>query len=158
MSMKKSENVNFIFEVMRMKLDHFFDASNVLDQKISVIVGFLATIVAGLSAFFSDYLFVQVLPFSINFFTTGILFLMLAIILCVLAIATKKYYYPPNEDNLYSYESLNSNLVDLKSQTVADMKESFKYNHSIHEGKARLFNYSLWLSFIGLILVLINFI
>jgi len=156
--MKKSENINFIFEVMRMKLDHLFDASNVLDQKISVVVGFLATIVAGLAVFFSDHLYIRFSPFSINFFTSGILFLVLAVLLCVFAIATKKYYYPPDENHLYSDESLNSDLVDLKSQTVADMKESFKHNHSTHEGKAKLFNYSLWLSLIGLILVLVNFI
>jgi len=158
MTMKKSENIDFIFEVMRMKLDHLFDASNVLDQKVSVVVGFLATIVAGLAAFFSDHLYFQFCPFSINFFTSGILFLMSAILLCIVAIATKKYYYPPDENHLYSDESLNSNLADLKSQTVADMRESFKHNHSTHEGKAKLFNYSLWLSLIGLILVLINFI
>jgi hypothetical protein len=149
--------MDFIFEVMRIKLDHLFDASNVLDQKISVVVGFLATIVAGLSVFFSDYLRFQFCPFSINLFTSGILFLMLAILFCILAIATKKYYYPPDENNLYSDESLNSDLIDLKSQTVADMKESFKHNHATHERKVKFFNYSLWLLLIALILVLVNF-
>lgn len=156
--MKESKNIDFIFEVMRMKLDHFFDASNVLDQKISVLVGFLATIVAGLTGFFSSYLYIDLCVCSFNLFTSGVMFFVLAIMLCVFALGTKKYYYPPDENSLYSDDSLNSDIVELKSQTVADMKESFIHNCKTHEEKARLYNCALWISFIGLLLVLINFI
>jgi hypothetical protein len=145
---KKRDNIDFIFEVMRMKFEHLNDATNALDNKIAVIIGFLATIFAGLVAFFNQY----ITP-CFNSFTLGLTAFLFALTLCVVAVATKKFHYPPNADDLYSEDSLNMDTSDLKSQTIADIKKCFEENHVIHEKKAKLFNFSLWLLVAGTILV-----
>ena len=156
--MSEIENINFIFEVMNKKLDQFFDASNVLDQKISVLLGFLATIVAGLLVFLKDNLKIQIYPlFSVNYFGLGVILFFISMLFCIIPITTKKYYYPPNEENLYSEESLNSEILELKNQIIADIKKGFEENHKIHESKAFLFNCSIWISFLGLVSILIYF-
>lgn len=143
---------------MQMKLNHLYDASNTLDQKISIAVGFLATITAGTTLFFSNHLKFNFYPLNANFFTLGILAIFFSILLCVVALVNRKYYYPPHEDKLYSNNSLNLGTYDLKNQTIADMKESFVKNHRTHEFKAGLFNYSLYFLMIGIILMSAEFI
>ncbi len=149
----KQENIDFIFEVMRMKFEHLNDATNTLDNKIAVIIGFLATILAGLVTFFNQYILLY-----LNSFTLGLGIFLLALILCVVALATKKFHYPPDADALYSEESLNIEIFNLKSQTISDIKKCFEENHVTHEEKAKLFNFSLWLLIAGTILVVIQFL
>jgi len=156
--MSKNDNIDFIFEVMRMKLDHLYDASNALDQKVSIVVGFLAATTAGATLFFSDNLKFIFYPFDTNFFTLGIFSIFFSILLCIVALANRKYYYPPQEDQLYSENSINSDTHDLKSQTIADIKEGFVKNHGTHEYKARIFNFSLYLLVLGIFLMLAEFI
>jgi len=156
--MGKTDNIDFIFEVMQMKLNHLYDASNALDQKISIVTGFLATIIAGAIIFFSENLKFTFYPFDTNFFTLGIFSIFFSILLCIFALANRSYYYPPQEDKLYSEESLNLDTHDLKNQTVADMKEGFVMNHKTHEGKAKIFNYSLYFLVVGTILIVIQFL
>ena len=151
------DNVSFIFEVMRMKLEHFFDSSNALDQKVAVVVGFLAAIVIGLSGFFKDRLQFSFCPVSTNFFSVGIGLLLIAVSLAIISLAARKYYYPPNESILYSEKTLNTDLLELKNQTIADMKEGFERNIATHQQKARLFNFTLLFSFLGLLFVLVDF-
>ena len=138
---------------MKMKFEHLNDATNTLDNKLAVIIGFLATILAGLVTFFNEYI-----TLCLNFFTLGLGSFLLALILCVVALATKNFYFPPDADALYSEESLNVEIFDLKSQTVADIKKCFEKNHIIHEEKAKLFNFSLWLLVVGTLFVTIQFL
>ena len=152
------DNIDFIFEVMKMKLDHLYDASNALDQKISVTVGFLATITAGATLFFGNNLKFTLYPLDANFFTLGIFSIFSSIPLCIAALANRKYYYPPHEDQLYSENSINSDTHDLKSQTIADMKEGFVKNHETHECKAKIFNYSLYFLMLGIFLIAVQFL
>lgn len=156
--MGKNDNIDFIFEVMQMKLNHLYDASNALDQKISIVTGFLATIIAGAALFFSENLKLTFCPFDSNFFTLGIFSVFFSILLCVLALANRKYYYPPHENELYSEKSLNSDTHDLKNQTIADMKKGFGKNHETHESKAKVFNYSLYFLVLGMVLIVIQFL
>lgn len=156
--MSKNDNIDFIFEVMQMKLNHLYDASNSLDQKISITVGFLATIIAGATLFFNENLKFTFYPFNSNFFTLGIFSIFCSILLCIAALANRKYYYPPHENQLYSEKSLNSDTHDIKNQTIADMKEGFIKNHKTHECKAKIFNYSLYFLALGIILIVIQFL
>ena len=139
-----------------MKLNHLLEASNFLDQKISTFLGFAATLMAGLMIFFKDNLELTLCPFTTNFFTIGLFSIFFSILLVVVNLSTRKYYYPPHEDQLYSDESLNSKEFDLKSQIIADMKEGFTKNHKKHEDKAKIFNCSLAFLMFGLFLILIS--
>lgn len=154
--MSKEKNIQFIFEVMQMKLNHLYEASNFLDQKISTFLGFTATLMAGLMIFFKDNLELSLCPFTTNFFTIGLFSIFFSIFFAMINLSTKKYYYPPHEDQLYSDESLNLKEFDLKSQIIADMREGFTQNHRKHEDKAKIFNYSLAFLIFGLFLILIN--
>lgn len=149
----QQENIDFVYDVMKMKFEHLNDVTNTLDNKIAVIIGFLATILAGLVAFFNEYV-----SWCFSSFMLGLSALLIALVLCVIALATKKFYYPPDADALYSEESLNMDIVDLKNQTIADIKKCFEKNHKTHESKAIFFDISLWLLVIGVILVICEFL
>ena len=155
--MSKDKNVKFIFDVMKMKFQNLNEASNALDQKISTLLGFISTITAALLVFFKDYLVFSLCPFTTNLFTIGLFCIFFSFLLLVLTFSTKKYYYPPHEDELYSEESLDSTTYDLVEQTIADLKEGFKENHQIHEEKAKYVNYSLLFFSFGLIIIILQF-
>ncbi len=150
---RKQNNIDFIFEVMKMKFEHLNDITNTLDNKIAIIIGFLATILAGLVTFFNTYI-----SLCFNSFTVALVVFLLALILCTVALATKKFFYPPDANALYSEDSLNMEIFDLKNQTIADIKKCFEENHIIHEERAKLFNLSLWLLIAGTVLVMIQFL
>lgn len=154
--MNKENTVNFIFEVMQMKLNHLYEASNTLDQKISTSLGFTASISAGLMIFFEEKLTLNFNPLTVNFFTAGMFSIFFCISLLIAGLSTKKYHYPPHEDELYSNKSINSSELNLKNQVIADLKKGFVENHKIHEAKARMLNFSLFLLLVGLMLILID--
>lgn len=146
-----TKNINFILKIMVMKFDHLCGASNVLDQKIGISIGFIATIIAGLGVLFKDFL-----NFNNPILVFGLLIIFFSLLILIFALKTKDYKYPPDAGTLYSKEYLQKSNIELKNQIISDIKKSFEDNCNIQQKKAKLFDLFIFLLIIGIMLVIIN--
>ncbi len=143
------KNIDLILDIMLKKFDQLCKIENVLDQKVGIVIAVISTIIIFSTTFLREYL-------STNVFTFGLILINVSLCLILFILNTKKHMYAPNEDVLYSEESLKSDNIDLKNQIIADIKEAFKHNLGINERKAKIYNLAIFLLIIGMIMIFIN--
>ncbi len=155
--MNDEKNLDFIYDVISKKLDRLYDSTDALDNKIAVWLGFQAAILSALVGWFRDEIELYAWPLAANSFAIGVILLVISLSLTIYSIITRNFSDPPAINQLCSDKSVNSSTVDLKNQTIADMKEAYSENLFVHERKGGLFNYSATVGFIGLLYIVIYF-
>ncbi len=140
-----TQNIEFVLEMLMVKFNHLLGATQALEKKAGLLTAFIPAILTS-SLVLSKNLI------GYNLYTFGLFLLLGALVtLCIIHYPTK-WSYPPNEDILYSNESLNADLTDLKNQMAADIKRAFTDNLKTHQWKAGLYEFAVFLVTGGLII------
>lgn len=140
-----TQNIDFVLEMLLIKFNHLLGATQALEKKAGLLAAFIPAILTSSLVLSKDLI-------GCNLYTLGLFLLLGALVtLCAIHYPTK-WSYPPNEDTLYSNESLNADLTDLKNQMAADIKRAFTDNLKKHQWKAGLYEFAVFLVTGGLII------
>jgi hypothetical protein len=143
------EKVDFAFEIVSRKHAFLNDAIAAMQSKIATIIGFIATVLAGIVVLQQE---TQTL--GPNLFTAGIAGLYVALWFLIIAARPGNLWDPVDFETIYSSEAFRKPAIDIKNQVVADMIKTYGLNLSIHKGRARLYSYSLWILGTSILLVM----
>jgi hypothetical protein len=145
------KNIDLLLRIAFHKFDYQVDSGNSLENKAGVFLGFLSVVIVGIMA-----LVQQGITFDLDFFTIGFLGLAVTLFLLILSLRTYSFLDPPDLPNFYSKEMLNSKNIDFENKVIADVKKSYENNLIVYNKKAKLYDHSLWLFLLSLILIFLG--
>lgn len=140
MPTNNEKNIDFALDTARQKLAFQARATQALDTKTGILIGFVSVVAANLLLLIKD----KPDLVGVNLFGLGLLVLLYALWNLVQATWTKDYLDPPDFDTFYSEDALAKDNTKLKNQVVADIKKSYEHNHTNDKDRAAAFDRSVW--------------
>lgn len=146
------KNIDFAISTMKQKLSSQSRATQALDTKAGILIGFVSVVAANLVIILKD----KPQLVKINLFTIGLTILLYALVKLIQAATTKEYLDPPDFDAFYSDKALAKENMTLKNEVAADMKQSYIHNNKLDGKRAMAFDRSIYALAISIILLIIG--
>lgn len=146
------KNIDFALDTARQKLSFQARATQALDTKTGILIGFVSVVAANLLLLIKD----KTDLVGVNLFGLGLLVLLYALWNLIQATRTKDYLDPPDFDTFYSEDALAKDNIKIKNQVVADIKKSYEQNHTNDKERAEAFDRSVWALGASIILLVIG--
>lgn len=145
--MEEQDSREFIYQVTKEKVDLAFQDIEHIETKAGILIGFNGVIVS--LALHKDIFEQAYFPL----FILSIFSFLLALVLNFMSFRTKKYRRDPNPEALLK-GYWNKPKKDIVEQLITNLAVCHKYNEDIISPAARWVNYSMILTFIGLIFLI----
>ena len=152
MNSDNKTNLKLFYNILEKRLDYLWQAGNNIDLKANYLLGFEGII---LSVIFSSYSRITINIQTI--YIIGITLIFLSFFLTICATRCTQFYLNPKINKLIE-KHLNSKEVDLYSYLLSTRIREYKKNKSNIYKKAMLFNYSIFILFMGILLIILSII
>lgn len=148
-----SSTIDILYAVAIKVLDKQIDDGDSLDSKVRGMLTFVTLIFGALATFISSQQ-KNLTPVSISMFWFVLLIFIAVVVFSVLAYNVKGRKYLIRGYPLTGIEELGYSDYLVKSYLVRRLGEQHEYNDAILAAKAKYVSFTLWLSFLELLLIL----
>ena len=145
-------NLKLFYNILEKKLDYLWQAGNSIDLKANYLLGFEGIM---LSVIFSSYSRITINIQII--YIIGIALIFLSFFLTICATKCSQIYLNPKVNNLIE-KHMKSKELDLYKYLLSTMLRGYEKNKEINSKKSMFFNCSIFILFIGILLIILSVI
>lgn len=144
------EKIDFIYRIVSEKFNRLSDSDNIFNNKVGFV---LAGLIPLMGFYFSLWdkisQTVLILGIVLAFFST---------IFLLLALHTRKFYDAPKMDELFSKESFEKDIFDLKNDVSAKLIGDYHQNNNTIRSKSILFTIAIYILLVSILVVFFGFV
>lgn len=141
----EEKDLEFIYQTVKEKVDLLFQDVEHVDNKAGILIGFNGVI-------FSLALNLYGKACILSLFTVSMLSFLVALFLSLMSLGVREYRRDPNPGALIK-GYWNKSREEIMRQLIVNLRECYEVNERIMSRTARWINWSMSLTFLGLVLL-----